>query len=63
MQDFVIDEAHDANSRQPEESFFASHVFASGTEALKRIITKNPGRALLISASIGVLLACLSKRR
>lgn len=35
----------------------------STTGMLKKAIKNNPGMALLVSASIGVILACLSKRR
>lgn len=39
------------------------NILATATETLKRAINKNPEMALLISASIGVLLGCLTKRR
>lgn len=57
-------------SEEPTESIRGEDRFAttnalltSTAEALKQAIKKNPGMALLISASIGVVLACLIKRR
>jgi ElaB/YqjD/DUF883 family membrane-anchored ribosome-binding protein len=62
MQDFVT-ETHDTRGRKPKEAFSSTHVLAASAEALNRLINQNPGVSLFISASIGVLLACLTKRR
>jgi ElaB/YqjD/DUF883 family membrane-anchored ribosome-binding protein len=44
-------------------SFSGERILATAAGTLKRAINKNPEMALLISASIGVLLGCLIKRR
>ncbi len=44
-------------------SFPGERILATAAEAFKRAINKNPEMALVISAGIGVLLGCLTKRR
>jgi hypothetical protein len=41
----------------------AQHLVATSVDALKKSIHNHPGMALLVSASIGVVLAWLTKRR
>ncbi len=48
---------------QDRGSFSGERILATAADTLKRVINKNPEIALLISASIGVLLGCLIKRR
>jgi hypothetical protein len=38
-------------------------VLAFGEQALRRAISDHPGTALIVSAALGVILACLIKRR
>jgi ElaB/YqjD/DUF883 family membrane-anchored ribosome-binding protein len=38
-------------------------ILASSERKLRRAVCNNPGMALAISAAIGVILACLIKRR
>jgi ElaB/YqjD/DUF883 family membrane-anchored ribosome-binding protein len=45
------------------DSFSYQRILSTTAETLKRAINQNPEMALLISASIGVLLGCLIKRR
>ncbi len=44
-------------------SFFSERILSTAAENLKRAINNNPEMALAISASLGVLLGCLTKRR
>lgn len=47
-----------------EDRFATTNAFLTSTAtALKQAIKNNPGMALLISASMGAVLACLIKRR
>ena len=48
---------------QESNSFSCERILSTTAEKLKRAINQNPEMALLISASIGVLLGCLTKRR
>lgn len=48
---------------QENNSFSCERILSMTAETLNRAINKNPEMALLISASIGVLLGCLTKRR
>ncbi len=59
----TIDEEYDQTLGNEHRFATTNALLASTAEALKQTIKKNPGMALLISASIGVILACLSKRR
>ncbi|GEM_PF-1608715 len=63
MSSQTIDKEHNLSVGSEDRFATANALLASTAEALKQTIKKNPGMALLISASIGVVLACLSKRR
>jgi hypothetical protein len=45
------------------KQFQNTFLVANGEEVLERAIIKNPGMALAVSGMIGVILACLIKRR
>ena len=51
-----------ASKPSQEAGQFASAV-STGEQALRKKIRDNPGVALAISAAVGVLIACLIKRR
>jgi hypothetical protein len=59
----VFSEERHNNVQLDEQIAQANAFLSSSVDALNRVITKHPGMALLISVSLGVTLACLSKRR
>jgi hypothetical protein len=64
MTDTSTGEQSQSSTLQPQVvTGSAGDVFASGEQAVRRVICNNPGMALAVSAAIGVLLACLIKRR
>lgn len=59
----IIEKEHDQTMESEDRFATTNALLRSAADSLARTIKKNPGMALLISASIGVVLACLSKRR
>lgn len=49
--------------QQGECSGKTSQAFTAATDKVRDVISRRPGMALLVSATIGVLVACMIKRR
>lgn len=62
MENISIGKETSVKTHLPEQADLA-RVVASGEQTLRRKISENPGLALAIAATVGVLVACLIKRR
>lgn len=56
---------HQQDARKSQESPLksAESLIMEGGESLQRLIVNNPGIALAVFATVGVVLGCLIKRR
>jgi ElaB/YqjD/DUF883 family membrane-anchored ribosome-binding protein len=54
---------HDASTSNQTHLDWTKDAVASARDGVRRSIIKNPGMSLAISAAIGVILACLIKRK